>query len=504
MKNQTTDKARWGTFSNSLLPIFIALIFFAFTFSYYPFREKLQFDTDEGLNLMRSMLVVLKYPLYSEISSDQPPLFTQVLALVFRIVGFEVNPARILVLLFSTMLVWAGAQFLQLTSGKLAALLFLPLIIIVPRYLGLSVSVMIGVPCIALAMVSMLFITLWHLKKNNVYLVISGFALALSALIKLFTGFLVPIFLIGITISAFLEERENGLSWKVFRPALTWTLCFAGLGTLLGLILVGPQNVWSIIFPPLTAPTKDIFQNESFAINTHLQAAVPLLFLGFGGILISSLKRNWLILYPLTWAILAYSLFSFYSPVFYHHQLLITIPAAMLAAAGLGEGIYALASIRRFPDVINIRTLLGVTILIGFAFVSIHYTPVLDKELMNKPRISNFTLKATLGKLKILRAMNEYADQTNWVVTDTPMYAFRIHRPVPPNLATFSQKRLSTGSLTEEDILLAMREYHPEQVLIARFEIPALEDYLKENYTLVASEEFLRLFIRNDLKPLTE
>ena len=32
-----------------LLPILIALIFLAFTFSYYPFREKIQFDSDEGL-----------------------------------------------------------------------------------------------------------------------------------------------------------------------------------------------------------------------------------------------------------------------------------------------------------------------------------------------------------------------------------------------------------------------------------------------------------------------
>jgi hypothetical protein len=150
------------------------------------------------------------------------------------------------------------------------------------------------------------------------------------------------------------------------------------------------------------------------------------------------------------------------------------------------------------------RPLLGILALIGFAFVSIHYIPVLDKELMNRPRISDFTLKATLGKLKILRAMNEYADQTTWIVTDAPMYAFRVHRPVPPNLATFSRKRLVTGSLTEEDILSAMREYHPEQVLIARFEIPVLEEYLKENYTLVSSEEFLRLFIRNDLKPHVE
>ena len=63
-------------------------------------------------------------------------------------------------------------------------------------------------------------------------------------------------------------------------------------------------------------------------------------------------------------------------------------------------------------------------------------------------------------------------------------------------------KRLSTGSLTEADIMNAMQEYNPEQVLMARFEIPPLEAYLKEHYTLVLSAEFFRLFIRNDIKPL--
>jgi hypothetical protein len=85
-----------------------------------------------------------------------------------------------------------------------------------------------------------------------------------------------------------------------------------------------------------------------------------------------------------------------------------------------------------------------------------------------------------------------------------PMYAFRVHKPVPPIVATFSSKRLSTGSLTEADILAAMREYRPEQVLMARFEIPALEAYLKENYTLILTVEYFRLFVRNDLQPVRQ
>lgn len=487
-----------------MLPILIAVIFLAFTFAYFPFREKLQFDTDEGLNLMRSMLMTLGHPLYSEVSSDQPPLFNQILALLFRLVGFDVNPARFLVLLFSTFLVWAGAQFLQLTSGKLAAILFLPLMIMVPRYLGLSVAVMIGLPSLALAVASLTFLAMWHHQRRNAWLVLSGFMLALSVLIKLFTGFVAPIFVIGITIAAYMDQSNEKLSWRVLRPALLWSISFAGLTTLLGLALIGPQNVWSIISPSLNAPSQAEFQSDYFAMNTHLQAAVPLLVLGFLGALMAIIHRKWLLLYPLAWAGLAYVLFSFYSPVFYHHQLLITIPMTMIAASGLGDGVSSLLRIRQPSDILRFQTALGLLAVVSFIWVSTIYVPVLNDELMNTPRLTDFNLRATPGKLAILRTMDEYADQTNWIVTDMPLYAFRVGKPVPPILATFSQKRLSTGSLTEADILNAMREYQPEQVMMARFKIPALEEYLQEHYTLILEREFLRLFLRNDLLPINE
>lgn len=499
MEIQSTKKSWWKQTEQFLLPILIALIFFVFTFSYYPFQEKLQFDTDEGLNLMRSMLVALGYPLYSEVSSDQPPLFNQILALVFRVADFDVNAARLLVLLFSTLLVWAGAQFLELTWGKPAAILFLPLIIMVPRYLNLSVAVMIGVPAIALAAVSMLFVILWHQTRSGFWLILSGSMLALSVLIKLFTGFLLPIFLTGITLAAYFDRKDDTLSWKILQPALIWSICFAGLGILLGLALIGPQNIWEIIQPHLMAPTKEYFQAEGYSISVHLQAAVPLILLGGLGALVAIYRRNWLSLYPMAWAAVAYMMFSFYSPVFYHHQLLITVPLAMLAAAAVGEGILSLVRAVSISKPIRFETIFGAIALIGFILISIHYLPPLRKELLNRPRLREYSLDATSGKLRVIDKMNEYRDQTHWIMTDMPMYAFRVHRAVPPALATISQKRLSTGSLTDQEILAAMDEYRPEQVLIARFTIPVLEDYLQKNYTLIYSPEYFRLFLRNDL-----
>lgn len=501
MKIESTLKKRW---SSLFLPALLAVIFLVFTFAYYPFRQKIQFDGDEGLNLMRSMLVVNGHPLYLEVSSDQPPLLTQMLAVLFRVVGFEVTPARLLILLFATLLVWACAQFLQNTSGKLAAILFLPLIILSPRFLVLSVSVMIGLPSIALAAASMLFVLIWHQKRSDRWLILSGLALALSVLIKVFTGFLVPIFLVGITLGVYFDQRPVKLSWKLVRPALVWSLSFAILAVVLFALLVGPQNLWQIIYPHLAAPSEASFQGENYSVNAHLQAAMPLLILGGLGAAYVIYKRHWLMFYPLAWAVVAYIFLSFYRPVSYHHQLLVTIPAAMLAAVFVAETLLELGRVRNAVGWLRPQVLLGIVGVLGFGLVAFHYAPIVKEQLLPAPQFSGFALTATAGKIKVINDMQKYTSQTNWIVTDMPMYAFIVKKPVPPVLATFSRKRLMTGALSDEDILDAMREYRPEEVLMARFLIPELEAYLKERYTLVSSPEFFRLYVRNDLKNLPE
>ena len=100
---------------------------------------------------------------------------------------------------------------------------------------------------------------------------------------------------------------------------------------------------------------------------------------------------------------------------------------------------------------------------------------------------------------KFLLKMIDHAPETNWVVTDLPMYAFRARLPVPPNLAVFSLKRVETGNLTEEEVAETVRKYMPEQVLIGRFTYPSLEGFLEQHYRVIHSKEGMRLYLRKDL-----
>jgi len=81
-----------------------------------------------------------------------------------------------------------------------------------------------------------------------------------------------------------------------------------------------------------------------------------------------------------------------------------------------------------------------------------------------------------------LAEMTKYTTKTQWVVTDMPMYAFRVGLPVPPPLAAITDKRLASGEVSEEQIIQVIDDYQPEQVLMGRFNLPVVEAYLKKDY----------------------
>ncbi len=56
-------------------------VYFLFLLRWYPYWNSYWIYSDEGFNLMKALLVNRGYTLYSQIWSDQPRLFTHLLAL---------------------------------------------------------------------------------------------------------------------------------------------------------------------------------------------------------------------------------------------------------------------------------------------------------------------------------------------------------------------------------------------------------------------------------------
>ena len=145
---------------NHLIQIGLPVLFGILVFFFYPGFSQFQTNSDEGINLMKAMLVDNGYRLYDQIWSDQPPVFTHLLALGFRFFGYHVGFSRLIVLALSVVLLWAGGRYLKLVWGKEASIMGMILLMLLPGYLTLSASVMIGLPSISFAMVA-----LWSLAE---------------------------------------------------------------------------------------------------------------------------------------------------------------------------------------------------------------------------------------------------------------------------------------------------------------------------------------------------
>jgi len=92
------------------------------------------------------------------------------------------------------------------------------------------------------------------------------------------------------------------------------------------------------------------------------------------------------------------------------------------------------------------------------------------------------------------------ANNYDWIFTDMPIFAVYAGIPVPPETAVVSGKSRSTGNLTDTRLLEIIQKYDPEQILLGRFDIPVLENYVEEHYKQVLSQKGITLYIRSDIR----
>ena len=497
----TPSRCGWLQSAHLALPLLFVVVMYLF----FPYRERFQFNPDEGGEAMKAMLVVRGYPLYDQVWSDQPPVLTFLLAACLRIFGPDVNAGRTLILLLSAALMAAAVQFLRSNWGGWHALAGAVLLFLLPFYTTLSVSIMRGLPAISFAMLSLLALSAWHQHRRTLWLVLSALALALSVHTKLFTFFLAPIFAVGLVLDEWARHGHLMHNWwsrcSLLRPALLWSLWFSGVVLAILLILVGPANIGQLINPHLDARqlSSYISQANEYPIYVRLLDVWPILALAGVGLVWILLERRWVSLYLLAWVVGAYALLSFFAPLRYHHKLLVSVPAALMAAIAAGEVIHLLSRIRHWRSLLSRRSVLGMLAVTGVITTLVVRLPTTLPEFYRSPVLSFHPPHSPWGEQSILIRMANRAHKTQWVVTDLPMYAFRVGLLVPPNLSFISEKRLYTGEITEKQIIQDIEVYRPEMVLLGRSRYPVVKDYLKADYRLLFERES-RLFIRNDLK----
>ncbi len=496
MELYNTKRNHYVWFKEISWDLIVPLAFVVVILFFFPSKEQFEFSTDEGLELMKARLVAKGYSLYTDVWNDQPPVLTYLLVANMKVFGSDVLGARYVVLFFSCVLIWAVSRILRMIWGNAHAIAGALLLLMLPQYLILSVSVMRGLPAIAFAMLSLYALLKWHDTRKYYWLIISPVLLGLSVFTKLFTGFLAPIFLLGLVLFEY-TRLENKTQWyKAITPAVIWGAVFGFAVLFLGVFLIGPQNINQLVENHwLAEKTVASERHEYLTINWHLRNLIPFLFLAVVGTFAAFREKKWIVFYPFFWCILAYGVLLFHYPVWDHHQHLITIPAVILAANAVVLAAKKVYQFVRNDFPLDAKKIMQLAAIAGLCAMFFRLPESLG-VLKLSPSLSETGLGLSLGKEKILYKMRNHAKNTHWVVTDLPMYAFRAGLFVPPNLAVISAKRIETGLITGVDILKTIQKYKPEQILLGRFKFPKLEIYLHKDYRVIVDTGNFRFYIR--------
>ncbi len=470
---------------------------------FFPFRYRFEFNPDEGINAIKAMMNIKGYQLYSEIWSDQPPIFTLLLTLCFRTFGLSIPAGRGLELLFSAAILWLAIQYLRQFWGNIHAIFGILTIMLLPYYLVLSVSIMVGLPAIALALLSFYALSLWHKYGDVKWLLLSAIALGLSVMTKAFTAILGPIFLSGILLSGWKDYRQHRDWLKACMPSAVWLAIFSvTVGSIL-LIVVKPANVFQLIQGHLLAGDSVLFRayadNRIVIYISRFKYSIPMLLLAFLGGIAALRSKSWTAMYLVAWVAIG-SISLFINVPFWHHQqLLVTVPAAILAGIAIGDGLSRLQKILQLRE----RNVIGIAMGIFIWAIAVTFTFYRLPSTVQQFDFKLPNLRAQPVEYsedgEILALMADYAHLTNWVYTDRPMFAFRTQLSVPPHLAVLSKKRIAAGVLTEDQILEILVEYEPEQVLSGRLDLPVIQEYLSSRaYDRIDSSAHYRLNVLED------
>ena len=475
--------------------IYLPLIFVSFVILFMPLEAVFQYDTDEGIQLAKAMLYQEGFQLYSEVWNDQPPLSTVVLAAWLHIFGHSIVAMRLLTLIWATVLIWVVGQLVRHSAGTIPALLAVVWLTLSSNFLQLSVSVMIGLPAIALALLSLFLINHYLQGGHWAYLCIAGATFALSLQTKLFTAFLLPLFLLPIFLPQ-LQFPSHQTRKLTFRQQ--WQ---AVLITLLSLAVV-------LFLTWLLLPSPSLEQIVGAHFNSELREELPehrgqvLVFLGWdydylGLLLVGlgiSLWRDRALYLPFLWWVTALILLLNHHPVWYHHYLLLTIPMAFIMAEATKT---IITHFRETPWRQRSWFSRGI---VAFALFLV-FLPIIGIPIRTNILHDYYHryVQQSQRDFIMLEEVLAYQEKTEWLFTDFPMYGFYANLKVPPEIAVFSRKRLEARKITEAELQAVVKNYQPKQILMGRFgELPSiLEDNLNQNYTKASEHEGLTQYLRD-------
>ena len=478
-----------------LLSFLIPGLFFFLMLQFSHFDQVFEYDPDEGMCLMRAYMHAQGYAFYKDIWMDVPPFVNLLVSGIIQVFGPSIFHARSLILFFSTLLLWALFRIVRKTQNFLSAACAVMLLVLSSYYAKLSVSVMIGLPAVTFAILSVGSILLYRNSHKRFYLYLCGALFALGLQSKIFVIVYLPALIIAILMT---EKERLGAkgSWgQSMKALLHWMMAASGVYFFLAFVTS------QINFSQLT---------RSYMIGNRFYNFTPGYIFVKGWILedydvfllaLTALICAWkelkkIFFLPVTMLAVTLISYSLHKPVWYHHRLLVQVPLCWLASYS-----FAILCHKAFWEGCSF-TKAGVKVrqvLTGLVIIFLCVLVVIRIPLKFERLKKQVSFSASVDEYRFLSLIRQYRQHADLMVTDRPIFAFYADLPQPPFVASFSWKRVYSGLIKADDFMRIIKEKRPDFILFARF-VPLQDKFITQYYQLTyTGKNGSKLYIANQI-----
>ena len=477
--------------------LLIPLAYFAFLLQRAPHLDPRDWDYDEGINLMKTLLYQRGFQLYSEVWNDQPPLFTVLLGLWTELFGSGATAPRLLMMLFAALLLWTLTLCMRTQLSMTATAVALLLLIISEYFIRLSGAVMVGLPSMTIAALAVMTLLL---RPDRLWsLVVSALLAALALQTKLISAVIAPTVLLLLLFPgvAGIEARQRlSRGRRLLRTALYGSIV-AILYVAIGLYY-GALEPQQLLISHFSQQVRDqvafVRESSQFMPNFYRQHAIHLL-IAACGLYWAGRQRRLDVLIPLTWFASTWLALSFHRPLWYHHVMLLTVPLAWLVAYGVEWWVQLFHTLNDAARNASAERRAGV--LIASALIVLAGATMLPSSLEQRQKDQSRVNRPNYIPEIADYLLHEAPQASEWVFTDHPFYAARAGLAVPPPIAVLSRKRLESGAISEETMLAVLNDYQPRYIILERFTYSYganFMDVVNSRYDLVVESDPGRVY----------
>ncbi|MEA3407911.1 MAG: glycosyltransferase family 39 protein [Chloroflexota bacterium] len=465
---------------------------------------------DEGINTVKAQLLLDHYHLYSDIWSDQPPLFTFMLVGTFALFGESVIVGRLLVLALAGLALLSLAWVTVQLTDKAAAILAAVALASFPHFHELSQLIMIGLPAISFGLLALVFGFRYQSTGKQRWLLLAGVSFGLGLLIK---PIIAPMLLPLSILSLGTWETQIPVEKRVRGGMLFVSATIAPI--LIALVFYSPyafiQQVVGTLFEAREAHgsrqylAENVRQISAYLFHDKWRVShVGLFALAFLGIASLIVHRQWDKLMILgTWLGGTFGAVVFHAPL-RRHQLLLIIPP-LIVTAGLAIQ-QLLEGARGIADTPPREQLLMAIIVIALLPVGINLPRTVRANISIRKTLLAENQESRAGS-EAIRFLRIHTPEGSSVITDDPMLAFKANRSIPPHLAVPSARRIESQELSSKELVRLTKNTAPAAILFWEQRLIRLEEYatwVRENFhTVHAYADGRWIYLPQDATPIS-